>query len=537
MSKTLRVLLVDDASADRYTERRSLERIRGTAYDIYEADTAEDALQRLETVNPDVVIVDQHLPGHPGTWLIGEVRKREDGGPAVVMLTGTDHGQAAESAFHLGSDEYLIKDGLSGPALHQAISNAVLRRRLARRVELLSRRQGRLLDLATSLARALDPRSVLKAVFDHFDDFDARRTTIWSIDEDDLFELVGSTSQPPNEEIPGKGVPPVVPIDDPSPKGIEVAREVARRARVVFAETSERVREELPQLVSAGQGCEAAIFVPFFRQGRVAAVLGIESARELDIDDLQYARVVGGMVSDSLERSSLFEALRRQHDFEQKLLGVVSHDLRNPLNALGLCVQALRDPKALDAVLPRLERSTDRMRRMVEDLLDLTRARFGELVHELVPVDVASTVTETVEGVAGGERIRLDRGPEEALVLGDRSRLIQTFDNLLTNALKYGSTEDPIEVAVRVGPERVVLTFTNWGEPIPEEMKAQIFEPFVTAAEGGTKRESLGLGLYIASAIVKQHGGVLTVSSSREEGTTFTLSLPRCADPEGVTLR
>jgi sigma-B regulation protein RsbU (phosphoserine phosphatase) len=221
-------------------------------------------------------------------------------------------------------------------------------------------------------------------------------------------------------------------------------------------------------------------------------------------------------------------------EFEQQLLGIVSHDLRNPLNAILLTAGALLRRDGLDErtekQLARISSSADRATRLVHDLLDLTKARLGggiSLTPRATDLHaVVRAVVQELEAANPGRVLKLtQRGPAQGV--WDPDRLAQVASNLISNALRYSDGGSAVEVETRGLDGGVQLRVHNLGQPIDPERLPLVFEPYqrgVDSADGGTR--SIGLGLYITRHIVEAHHGAIEVSSTLEEGTTFTVTLP-----------
>ena len=226
------------------------------------------------------------------------------------------------------------------------------------------------------------------------------------------------------------------------------------------------------------------------------------------------------------EAERLTEEERKHRDYEQLLIGIVSHDLRNPLGAILLGLQVLLRREGLDArttqALVRLHTSTERAARMVRDLLDFTQARLGGgLKLERASVDLHAVVRGVVEEfqVTSPEReLRLEqRGDGRGR--WDADRLAQLAGNLVGNALKYSPADSPVTVRSEGGPEDVRLEVHNQGEPIAPEAMARNLQPLQRAVEGtDTAGRSVGLGLYIVEQLVRAHGGDIQVELDRARG-------------------
>ena len=245
-------------------------------------------------------------------------------------------------------------------------------------------------------------------------------------------------------------------------------------------------------------------------------------------------RIVAGVVTfvDVSELRRAEGAAREAAEFGERLIGIVSHDLRNPLNAIHLSVTQLLHSDALPAreqrITARISKAAERMRRMISELLDFTRGRLGGGIPiERVAGDLRLVLRQGVEELeaAWPERsVRLTVEPGRYEGMWDADRLVQVVSNLGSNALQYSPADTPVSFLLREGTEMVVLEVHNQGTPIPAEALPTLFDPFRRASSGGT---GLGLGLYIVEQVVTGHKGRIEVSSTAEAGTTFRVLLPR----------
>ena len=233
-------------------------------------------------------------------------------------------------------------------------------------------------------------------------------------------------------------------------------------------------------------------------------------------------------------RAAETDALKRA-EFEQQLIGIVSHDLRNPLQAI--CLNAALGQRASDKDSPvarRFERiimSANRAVRMIDDLLDYTRARNrGGIAVEPRPTNLHEVAAQVIEEllVTRPERLITRETVGDGAGLWDADRLAQVVQNLVGNALQHTTQDIPVRVTTRGEGDDVVLEVHNGGPAIPSADLARLFEPFQRgrSSRNPTGR-SLGLGLYITSLIVHAHRGTVGVRSCSEEGTIFTVRLPR----------
>jgi PAS domain S-box-containing protein len=226
-------------------------------------------------------------------------------------------------------------------------------------------------------------------------------------------------------------------------------------------------------------------------------------------------------------------AEREKQRIRDLYLGILGHDLRNPLNTIVASLYTLekKAPPDLQHIFPRLSRSAERMGRMINQLLDFTRARLGEgLRLEPRPArlrEICAAVVDELEPQYPGRIRFVADGQLESDWDGDR--IAQALSNLVVNALDYGSQEDPVEVRLSSEDGNARLEVTNRGPAIPDELKPAIFEPF-RRGTGDEQRNSrgLGLGLFITHEIVRAHRGSIELVSG-EGRTTFVLRLPLAA--------
>jgi PAS domain S-box-containing protein len=242
-----------------------------------------------------------------------------------------------------------------------------------------------------------------------------------------------------------------------------------------------------------------------------------------------------GTNTDIHDAKRALAELEARSQYEQRLIGIVSHDLRNPLNAIGLAGAAL-EASAKDPLVQKMtaiiSRASNRATRLIRDLLDFAKKRTGATI----PINPRPTnLREVIEQVVDELRvtvpnraIRVDHaGAEDGA--WDADRIAQVISNLVGNALQHGSATTPIVVASSIDKDSATLEITNHGPPISPADIAHLFEPFARATNASPSAGSLGLGLYIAREVVVAHGGRIDVDSQSDTGTRFTVRLPRFA--------
>ncbi|HYV46424.1 MAG TPA: PAS domain-containing protein [Myxococcaceae bacterium] len=245
---------------------------------------------------------------------------------------------------------------------------------------------------------------------------------------------------------------------------------------------------------------------------------------------------VGVITMEITDRKRMEEELRRAVTVRERVMSILSHDLRSPLSVVTAGAAMLRRSPILGEqelrTVARITRAADRMARMIHDLLDYARATGGGLRVERASANVRDVVRNAVDELRAGfpgAQIRLDADGVAPEGEWDADRLTQLLTNLLSNAVQYSPAGSPVDLRVSGGEgEPVTIEVRNGGDPIPADTLPGLFEPFQRgAASDHASPGGLGLGLFIVKQIAEGHGGTVAVRSSAAEGTTFTVTLPR----------
>jgi len=218
-------------------------------------------------------------------------------------------------------------------------------------------------------------------------------------------------------------------------------------------------------------------------------------------------------------------------DFEKWILAIVSHDIRDPLNSIQLAALGLRDTADLAVVNQHAQivmRGVNRIQHIVGDLLDLSREHEGTGI----PIDPRSTdlcatcqqALDEIKSIEPSRKITLDCNADSH-GSWDEHRILQAISNLTSNAVQHSTPGSPVRMLVTGDDHRAAVEVHNEGT-IPEELLPHLFEPFRSTHHRGNRRNGLGLGLFIAKAIARAHGGELEVASSAG-ATMFRIVLPR----------
>lgn len=247
-----------------------------------------------------------------------------------------------------------------------------------------------------------------------------------------------------------------------------------------------------------------------------------------------------GTIKDITDRKRTEAELAQTATFREQFIGILGHDLRNPLGAIRASADLLLRGESLQPAqlrsLTRIVRSSERMSRMISDVLDFARGHLaGGLPIRRQRVDLQGICRRVLDElhVAHPDRKLLFTAQGSALGDFDPDRVAQAVSNLVGNAIQHGAPHSPVEVRLFEESDLVRLEVHNLGPPIPAELLPKLFEPFRGTEHGRGKQKGLGLGLYIVQEIVRAHGGRVEARSSAQEGTTFRVRWPKLG-PEGV---
>lgn len=271
------------------------------------------------------------------------------------------------------------------------------------------------------------------------------------------------------------------------------------------------------------------------REGMQGTVSFIRTAAREPFDeaDRELAEELAMRAALAVENARLYDAARRATRARDDMLGVVSHDLRNPIHSifmsssflLELLPEAMKVERTQAAVS---KRAAERANRLIQDLLDITHIESGRLSLHREPHDAASIAQEALEHaaiVAADRGITLVRGRmDSAEVEVDRDRVVQALGNLLGNALKFTPPGGRVAVSVDADAQNACISVADTGPGIAPEQIPRLFDRYWQA--NTADRRGVGLGLSIVKGIAAAHGGEVKVRSQPGAGTTFTLVLP-----------
>lgn len=280
---------------------------------------------------------------------------------------------------------------------------------------------------------------------------------------------------------------------------------------------------------------ESALFLPLIARGHLIGVLSLfRSSRGFDSDDLLVAEDLARLAALALDNSRLLDTVRASLRSHEEMVGVVSHDLRNPVAAVKMLSRAVLSEmdnggsgRTENILL--IAKAAEQMDMLIRDLLVVSRLDAGKLTIHQEPVDPSALLSgslQTLLPLVEEKAIKLDMQLEVGLpmVLADTERIQQTISNLVGNAIKFTPSGGKIIVRSQSTGEEVIVSVIDSGTGISAEQLPNVFDRYWQSSR--TDREGAGLGLAIAKGIVEGHGGRIWIESTPGQGTTASFTLP-----------
>jgi PAS domain S-box-containing protein len=276
-------------------------------------------------------------------------------------------------------------------------------------------------------------------------------------------------------------------------------------------------------------------FIPLLAGSRLLGKFMVyyDQPHQLEARELEMVQAIANHVAATLARFGAVTELEQTVRFNELFVGILGHDLRNPLNSILTAAQITSTRSSdvrIQRPLSRIMTSGARMTRMVEQLLDFSRVRLaGGIPLKPKRCDVAQLVEQVLEELDAADGARSIQLQRRGDTCGnwDEDRLWQVFSNLIGNALRHGELAADVEVTLDgERAEAMVIEVHNAG-CIPDDLLPSLFEPLATGKRRRDKAQGLGLGLFISREIVRAHAGSIQVRSSSAAGTTFVVQLPR----------
>ena len=576
---TLRILAVEDSATQAAALAYLLEQ---AGYEVVVARGGEHAMELVQRDPFDLVLSDVVMPGIGGY----EVARRIKADPKlrslpVVLLTSLNDPLAIVRGLASGADSYVTK-----PSLPERL--------LARVRAAIERPRRRADDAAPSVDVTLlgsrfriaaDTEQILELVVSSYEDLMLTSDVVRAAERRARFlaeagELL-SASLEANQilrDLAHLAVPSIadlciVEVHDPdeSIRRTEVAQAEASLGPLAAALVVPLTDGSLPLssmlgahgaqlgtpdtrtplgMTLAAHGVRSIIGVPLVARGETLGALYLiaaSSRQPYGDDDRDVAADLARRAALAVDNARLYQQAQQATRARDDVLGIVSHDLRNPLHTIQLSSSFVLEligstglsipgaapgapPVSLGNQLEIILRASRRANALIEDLLDVTRIDAKRLAVDPLSVDAKSLIEEALldsAPLARDRAIDLTHGWQGApvSVMADRGRIFQVFSNLVGNALKFTPEGGRIDVLGRVVAGEMVITIADTGAGIPADSLPHLFDRFWQARQ--SRRAGAGLGLFIAKGIIEAHGGRIWVESTVGKGTTFSFTLPR----------
>lgn len=517
-----------------------------TGIELLRATTMLGARTTLRDTAVDVIILDVSLPDADGLEALIRIHEVAPATP-IIVLTGLADQTVALEALRAGAQDYLVKPPPDGPSLWRIVCYARERQRLrqeldaARRLSARDAEQWRLLAEVGKTMANVDSGAAIKEV----------ASILIPSAADCVVLIVGG-----DETLP--------PLVEAAHVHLGCAPELHAAINALFAAPG----AERDRIISSMRGGEAvdtdligaflqplftlfrasATAVPLRSRGRVHGllVLAVTAGADTALTDVEFALSLADRIALPLEQNRLLRKSQRAAATRDRAIGIVSHDLRNPLNTIDICAAALLDdqPPPVSGVRQLAElihRSTAWMQQIVQDLLDRATLDAGSMVMHRHPTAV-SDITGAARAMFApiAEEHSIDFVVRTATELpqldADPSRLLQALSNLISNAMKFTPAGGRVVVCAAAGGADVVSTVdevdssnvsfsvSDNGPGIPEDDLPHVFDWFWHSQRDAGA--GAGLGLAIARDLIEAHHGRLHVDSVLGRGSTFWFTVP-----------
>jgi signal transduction histidine kinase len=294
----------------------------------------------------------------------------------------------------------------------------------------------------------------------------------------------------------------------------------------------------------ARQAMRTWLAVPIVRRGRGIGIVEIDSTvpEAFSHADVELLETVVRVLSGPVELAAHYAAEQRANQLREAFIGVISHELRTPITTIYGLSKMLRqrgtnlDPHVMVSTIEDVEAEADRLQRLVEDLLVLSRSERGAVEIEGEPLGMARIMRRVVEVERSrlpGRIIELEASDRLPLVIGEETYVEQVVRNLLTNASKYAADATTIRVVVEPGDDEVTVRVLDEGIGIADEDTERVFELFYRSSPATRMAGGAGIGLFVCRQLIEAMGGRIWAIPRSPAGTEVGFALPTHLDEEG----
>ena len=559
------ILMVDDRPENRLVLHTMLEEL---GQEIIAVESGEAALRALLERDFAVILLDVNMPGMDGLETAGYIRRRQRNAHTPIIFL-TAYAEEMGAAYSLGAVDYMLTPvvpdilrtkvrvfvhlyQMNRQTLRQADERiALVREQAARAAAEESRRRSTFLAEASDLlSSSLDADTTARSLVQFAVPALADLCGLMLTDEQGVVCQVELCWNPEGRNGGCRTLSVTTLEDAVISSAVEQALVSGSTQIVTLPAGMQRLKgrkskTEASVQFELGFALRSLAALPLLARARERKVgvllLGMgPSLRDFSTPELALAEDLAARTSISLKNCMLYakihEADRRKNEF----LAMLAHELRNPLAPIRNAVHILRqpglDPSRADWASSIIDRQSQQLVRLVDDLLDVARITQGRIQLKIEPVNVASVVTVAVETSrplieARGHELAVHVPDETLCVKGDTARIAQIIANIVNNAAKYTEPGGRIAIAVAYDANEVEFRIRDTGMGIPHEMLGSIFELFTQSSRSLDRSQGgLGIGLTVVQRLVLMQGGsVRALSDGAGHGSEFIVKLPRAA--------
>ncbi len=529
------ILVVDDDRDFLEVIKRILE---SKGYEVMTAPSAETAVSGARERFYNVAILDISLPDADGTELLSLLL---DVHPDIIaiMLTGYSSVQNAMQSLNRGAFAYLEKpldpEHLLS-VIEQGLEKQLLlfeNRQLMGELEERNRETTILLKVSRAASQSLELQQIIdSAIKEVTRSMDIDAGYVCLVENSHLVlggyyglpeQIIGGIGQESNDSIIGRVFQRVEPF--------------------VVGDLSSHDEPGTAALARAGFRSYAV--VPLMILGECIGIMGVTTVSQRDFTSMEIDLLIaiGREIAISVQNARLYEeesssrALRELDTMRTEFLANVSHELRTPLAVIKGSANSLLQPDVnfdeptWREFLQSIDKDADRLNRLVDDLLMMSRLESGALEvrkQKRNLADVVASVRDRLNSLAARHRLEIDIPGNVSPVTVDEGQIGEVLTNLVENAVKYSGENNRIIIKACPNHDHVVVSVTDEGTGIPPELHHKVFDRFFQVANrsGKGNRMGTGLGLAICRGIIEAHGGKIWVESEMDKGATFSFSLP-----------
>ena len=499
MSRAKKILMVEDDSLDAEEVIRTLAiKLTDTdsqKYDVRHVSTLTRGLKALDCEQFDLILLDMGLPDASETESFEKIYALTPHIP-IVMITGSQDQTLALEMVRSGAQDFLIKGVSTRQELVRCVAYAIERHLL----------KG---ELAKTISALHHKSAILQSVIDHMGD------GVLVTDQTGAVKILNPAAAELLDSSLKLHTFPDAEASDEMEAEASFDEAFAKKAVDAVLKGKEMNEEEF------------FITTPQHPEGRYISV----TARPVNDQENALHGCVA-VLHDITKR-------RKLEELKDEFVSMVSHELRTPLTSingsLGLLLADVTGTLSAEAksFIDIAFRNSDRLVRLIGDLLDIQKLESGKMKIEMNPLNISKLIEQAVDANQGyaekhGVSILISNNPGEAVfVQGDEDRLLQVMANLLSNAIKFSPEGGIVTVEVVCEDENVIISVKDQGEGIPEAFQKEIFKKFAQAGgEANRKKTGTGLGLNISQSIISLHNGQIWFETTPGKGTAFMFRVP-----------